>query len=995
MEADDALKSWAGECHQLLMGLKCTVERLLAVQASNVWSTYGGFKRVSAHVEAILCHRIKPTQMFSPTDGIFWPFVHGLKWLRPGMTSTMEQVSRSSHSAGQGGKGQMWLRESLQDHSLSSQLEILVSDAEHLHYHYQEGAFLCHVDYVEAMLICLHAVETNKVAGLADINPRLLQPQRLPQLSIVSQTSCNSQRCNIMERSLSFEENAKSSSTPDLASSPLYYNQLSASGSYSTIGDGLSMPNSATTSTFAFGTSVSTPPPHTFFIESGTSSSPEMGSFYTRMHTDPLTAVQYGTSPPLPDHSLTSLQNSGEVFTAEMELGTGMANGPLKKCMSDSFAPPHEEEMEPGVSLSVSKPDTTQKKIHIPGRNGRNDASGAWLSVNDQRRASSETKKMVSGGVKGHKRSQSDMGVRANHVSMMSSEKESMDRPAASEVGKKAFSKSQKVSLHGGDSLLHPPAKGQSLMSYLSEQDFNCCALLERENAHFGISDVLISVFEQMKWEKLLRKHSLADNASEEEESDDEINELKQRIRLRRRERLVEKAKKFPANSDGMNDTSTTSSAFSACSPLSSHGFSSLSDLSDQSDDADDQIELTFSGSETSNLAKLKSSGLSLSMASLYSDAELRKSNLTVENRAADRQTAEKSNFSAEAIALSLLSQFSEKRLPKASELDWLVSETDAPQALLPLPDSYPISPYDGENADLMQAGNQTKLRGNLEWAPPRAQIIFTIHPQEKRNVLLSKQNMRCAGCGTKTEPGFVKRLRYCEYMGKYFCQCCHTNETEVIPGRVIMRWDFTQCCVSNFARDLLKKIHKEPLFHVDAINMALYRKVRTLEAIRDYRRQLGHLYTLLIICKRNTKWLQEMDRVSRHWMEDDNLYSMEDFFAVRNGRMLLTLKGMVSEAVHHVNSCPLCQGLGFICEICQETEVIFPFQLQQVSRCPVCQACYHKSCFIPGKCPKCSRMEIRRRRQAQLSPGEVHSTVWEGGGGGVTPDLCPVFSES
>lgn len=44
--------------------------------------------------------------------------------------------------------------------------------------------------------------------------------------------------------------------------------------------------------------------------------------------------------------------------------------------------------------------------------------------------------------------------------------------------------------------------------------------------------------------------------------------------------------------------------------------------------------------------------------------------------------SSEKSNFSAEAIAMSLLSQFSEKRLPKASDLDWLVSEKDAPQAV-------------------------------------------------------------------------------------------------------------------------------------------------------------------------------------------------------------------------------------------------------------------------------------------------------------------------
>ena len=37
---------------------------------------------------------------------------------------------------------------------------------------------------------------------------------------------------------------------------------------------------------------------------------------------------------------------------------------------------------------------------------------------------------------------------------------------------------------------------------------------------------------------------------------------------------------------------------------------------------------------------------------------------------------------SAEAVAISLLRRFSEKQLPKASELRWLVSERDAPQAV-------------------------------------------------------------------------------------------------------------------------------------------------------------------------------------------------------------------------------------------------------------------------------------------------------------------------
>lgn len=59
----------------------------------------------------------------------------------------------------------------------------------------------------------------------------------------------------------------------------------------------------------------------------------------------------------------------------------------------------------------------------------------------------------------------------------------------------------------------------------------------------------------------------------------------------------------------------------------------------------------------------------------------------------------------------------------RASDLEWLVSEEDAPQALLPMPKSWPVSP-DDPNESI------TPLRGTKEWAPPRPQIIFTPHPR-------------------------------------------------------------------------------------------------------------------------------------------------------------------------------------------------------------------------------------------------------------------------
>ena len=64
-----------------------------------------------------------------------------------------------------------------------------------------------------------------------------------------------------------------------------------------------------------------------------------------------------------------------------------------------------------------------------------------------------------------------------------------------------------------------------------------------------------------------------------------------------------------------------------------------------------------------------------------------------------------------------------------------------------------------------------------------RQQIVFNIHTPDKPKIQIAKQNYRCAGCGAKVEIAFAKRLRYCNYLGKYFCACCHSNETFVIPG--------------------------------------------------------------------------------------------------------------------------------------------------------------------------------------------------------------------
>lgn len=81
-------------------------------------------------------------------------------------------------------------------------------------------------------------------------------------------------------------------------------------------------------------------------------------------------------------------------------------------------------------------------------------------------------------------------------------------------------------------------------------------------------------------------------------------------------------------------------------------------------------------------------------------------------------------NWSAESVALSLIAKFSDKQIPRACDIMWLVSEQDAPQSLLPMPGSWTINPDEPYQIPF--------TRGTRDWAPPRPQVIFTRHPKSE-----------------------------------------------------------------------------------------------------------------------------------------------------------------------------------------------------------------------------------------------------------------------
>ncbi|XP_075706342.1 protein associated with UVRAG as autophagy enhancer [Rhinoderma darwinii] len=263
-------------------------------------------------------------------------------------------------------------------------------------------------------------------------------------------------------------------------------------------------------------------------------------------------------------------------------------------------------------------------------------------------------------------------------------------------------------------------------------------------------------------------------------------------------------------------------------------------------------------------------------------------------------------------------------------------------------------------SVSLVEEIKRVRMMDTEVWSPPRFQIITTVHPYIKRDVVVASQNYFCAGCGTKVEPRYTNRLRYCDYLGKYFCDCCHHYLESSIPGRILLRWTFSKYYVSNFSKSILDKIWDSHTFNVQSENPALYKKVKDLSRVQEVQQQLIHIRKLVTTCRFADGVVQAFEEVPSHLTEELHLFTLADLFNVKQKTLLPELRELLALAVAHVEICALCKAKGFICEFCQNSNVIFPFQTEICRRCEACKACYHKECFKTNDCPKCLRIKAR-----------------------------------
>ncbi|OQR72250.1 differentially expressed in FDCP 8-like [Tropilaelaps mercedesae] len=250
----------------------------------------------------------------------------------------------------------------------------------------------------------------------------------------------------------------------------------------------------------------------------------------------------------------------------------------------------------------------------------------------------------------------------------------------------------------------------------------------------------------------------------------------------------------------------------------------------------------------------------------------------------------------------------------------------------------------------------------------------------------LSAQQFKCHECHTGLVQSGTLRLlplidssrRLCDSCGRWFCRQCHWNNELVIPARVVHNWDFTPRKVCRGCVQFLRLMAKRPVLCIEELNSYLFSHVEELSSVKALREDIQEMKKYLTSCHiAQSKKLLWLLRKRHHFVENANMYSMQDLIDLEAGSLLKYIHQVTSVFETHITKeCESCHGKGFLCGLCSSTEVLFPIHRDVTTRCPDCLSVFHRDCFrkFKGFCPRCDRMSRRGSQQG----GECSSATAE-----------------
>ncbi|XP_046482575.1 uncharacterized protein Plekhm1 [Neodiprion pinetum] len=234
----------------------------------------------------------------------------------------------------------------------------------------------------------------------------------------------------------------------------------------------------------------------------------------------------------------------------------------------------------------------------------------------------------------------------------------------------------------------------------------------------------------------------------------------------------------------------------------------------------------------------------------------------------------------------------------------------------------------------------------------------------------LDTQNYSCMSCDHPIGMSFSKAW-VCGFTGEYYCTNCMAEEEFLIPSRVIHNWDLKRYPVSQKAARYLNDC--PVLLDLKVINPRIYMVVDDIAQLQSLRIQLNLLRAYLFTCREPViESLQKKVAPRDYLYEHVHQYSVSDLADIPNGIMAQQLQKVVEFARNHVTNCWLCSQKGFICEVCDNPKVIYPFDMSSTYRCAACNAVFHIDCMNASHpCPKCER----RRKRMDLPLLDLGST--------------------
>lgn len=241
----------------------------------------------------------------------------------------------------------------------------------------------------------------------------------------------------------------------------------------------------------------------------------------------------------------------------------------------------------------------------------------------------------------------------------------------------------------------------------------------------------------------------------------------------------------------------------------------------------------------------------------------------------------------------------------------------------------------------------------------------------------LATQDYKCAECQTALNfKDMWNEPRLCDYTGLYFCATCHWNDLAAIPARVIHNWDWEKRYVSRIAFQMLNLSWTRPYIDIESINPKLFNFIAELEWVHKMRKDLEWMRRYLCACADGTNLLSPL---FVQLGDVNKKYSMGHLQAINDGSLETQLTELTEICRSHITSCDLCSGKGYLCEVCKNNEVLYPFDSGALM-CDKCNSMYHRGCWLRKgqKCLKCVRLEERKKTVEEVQVDTTDTLEYE-----------------